>query len=463
MTFPSNVWTDTGTGTQTDARIYVVQTSNKVVQRCILMATDPGDLVFDPTCGSGTTAYVAEQWGRRWITCDTSRVALALARQRLITATFPYYQLWDENVDVDGGFALESCKRVTLKSVANDLPPETVELHDRPKVDAGKIRVAGPFTMEAVPSPVTILVKSPEECAKATRGNFAEGAVSDDAIADDSVIGDEESRRGATHIQKMWRVKFENAGIRLNGGRRLEVRGVRPYLADAPCLHAVFETKEESPRSGFVSFSHEHAPMCRRQVDRALEEAAAQRPRRPLLVFAAFEFDPEAARKLDEAGPKGVTVLKVKMSPDIQTGDLKQAEFGGDAFWLMGSPDVELRRLESGENKGKWVARVRGFDYYDPISGQLRAGVSDNIAMWMLDTDYDGRSLRPRQVFFPLSDGRRMWRKLAGSLRAEVNAELMERFAGKESLPFELNGGKVAVRIIDNRGIESLCVLEAKS
>lgn len=90
-----NIWTDTGTGSFTDAKVYVVQTGTKVIQRCILMTTDPGDLVLDPTCGSGTTAFVAEQWGRRWITIDTSRVAIALARSRLMGARYPYYLLAD--------------------------------------------------------------------------------------------------------------------------------------------------------------------------------------------------------------------------------------------------------------------------------------------------------------------------------------------------------------------------------
>ena len=444
-------WTDTG---PEGDKIYVVQTSPRPVQRCILMSTDPGDLVLDPTCGSGTIACVAEQWGRRWMTCDTSRVALTLARQRLMTATFPYYRLQDEVAGVDSGLALDTVERTTLKSIANDLPPETVTLHDRPKVDRTKVRVAGPFTMEAVPSPVTRPVRSPEELA---------GLAEAEAPASGEVtVGDEEARRGETHRQGMWEAEFERTGIRLKGGRRLEVENVRPYLADAPCLHSVFNTREKTPKAGFVSFGPEHAPMSRRQVDRALEEARGQKPPHALLVFAAFEFDPEASRRLDEERPAGMSVLKVKISPDIQTGDLRRSRSGDDSFWLMGSPDVELRRLGSGENKGKWVVEVRGFDYYDPVSGGLTDGGPGDIAIWMLDTDYNGRSVYPRQVFFPLSDGRRMWRRLARSLQAEVDEALMERFAGKVSLPFELTGRRVAVRIVDNRGIESLRVLRAE-
>jgi adenine-specific DNA-methyltransferase len=116
----ANLWTDTGTGSFTDEKIYVVQTGTKVIQRCMLMTTDPGDLVLDPTCGSGTTAYVAEQWGRRWITIDTSRVAIALARQRLLTAKYDYYELKEPTSGPSSGFHYQSVPHITLKSIAQN-------------------------------------------------------------------------------------------------------------------------------------------------------------------------------------------------------------------------------------------------------------------------------------------------------------------------------------------------------
>jgi adenine-specific DNA-methyltransferase len=136
----NNFWTDTGTGSFTESKVYVVQTNTKVIERCILMATDPGDLVLDPTCGSGTTAYVAEQWGRRWITIDTSRVALALARARIMGARYPFYLLADSREgqqkeaevtrsvpssqptfgNIAHGFVYERVPHITLKSIANN-------------------------------------------------------------------------------------------------------------------------------------------------------------------------------------------------------------------------------------------------------------------------------------------------------------------------------------------------------
>jgi len=150
----NNIWKDLMGAT--DMR-YVVQTNEKVIQRCLLMTTDPGDLVLDPTCGSGTTAYVSEQWGRRWITIDTSRVPLALARQRLLTATFDYYELREPDKGPAGGFKYERRQNnkgeevggivphVTLKSIAQNEPPAEEILVDRPENVSGVVRVSGTF------------------------------------------------------------------------------------------------------------------------------------------------------------------------------------------------------------------------------------------------------------------------------------------------------------------------------
>ena len=165
----TNLWTDTATGGFAEERLYVVQTGTKVIERCIQMTTAPGDLVLDPTCGSGTTAYVAEQWGRRWITCDTSRVPLALARQRLLTATFLYYELKDHQAGPQGGFVYKRKQNrkgeaigglvphLTMKSIANDEQPAMEVLVDRPEVNDKITRVAGPFVVEATIAPAQVL------------------------------------------------------------------------------------------------------------------------------------------------------------------------------------------------------------------------------------------------------------------------------------------------------------------
>jgi adenine-specific DNA-methyltransferase len=153
----TNLWNDVGGGiaSRVDPKVYVVQTSTTIIERCLLMATDPGDLVIDPTCGSGTTAYVAEQWGRRWITIDTSRVALALARARIMGARYPYYLLADSREgqkkeadltaavpstqavhgNVRLGFVYERVPHITLKSIANNAEIEVIHDKWQPKME----------------------------------------------------------------------------------------------------------------------------------------------------------------------------------------------------------------------------------------------------------------------------------------------------------------------------------------
>ena len=429
-----DLWIDTAPPSQ---KIYVVQTSDLVIQRCLLMTTDPGDLVFDPTCGSGTTAYVAEKWGRRWITCDTSRVAIALAKQRLMTAVFDYYELAHPEEGVSGGFKYKTVPHVTLKSIANNEPPAEEILYDQPYIDRKKKRITGPFTVEAVPEPV---VKSLEDIEREA------------GIVDASI-----SRSGETLRQTEWRAELLKAGIRGKDGQYIEFARLEP-LPGTRWLHADGETKEDEPKRVVVSFGPEYAPLEQRQVELAIEEAQRLVPRPKLIAFAAFQFDPEAAKDIDELKWPGVTLLKVQMNADLLTADLKQKRANNQSFWLIGQPDISLRK-----SKGKYIVEVHGFDYYNPMTGQIESGDTSKIAMWMLDTDYDGRSLYPKQVFFPMAGEKDGWKKLAKNLKAQIDEDLIEQYHGAMSLPFTPGKHRrVAVKIIDDRGIESLKVLEVK-
>lgn len=212
--FPiSNVWDDTAISGFASSKLYVVQTTPKVIERCILMTTDPGDVVLDPTCGSGTTAYVAEEWGRRWITIDTSRVPLALAGQRLLTATYPWYELQDEARGPSSGFVYKRKQNkkgeeiggivphVTLKSIANNEPPEEEVIVDRPEENSSITRVTGPFCVEAtIP----------------TSADSSVGAVESK---------DEET---ASFTDRMLEILRRSPVIRLPGNRTLNLKNVRP-------------------------------------------------------------------------------------------------------------------------------------------------------------------------------------------------------------------------------------------
>ncbi len=532
--FPlSNIWTDTSSSF--GKRVYVVQTTTKTVERCLLMTTDPGDLVFDPTCGSGTTAYVAEQWGRRWITCDTSRVALAIARQRLMTAVFDYYELAHPEEGVGSGFKYKTVPHITLKSIANNpeidgiharwtektheflvssfefldgervrrhleraefglleqyiheaakddpqletknqklktllaqrradidaaiarhAPQET--LYDQPFVDRKKVRVTGPFTVEAVPAPA---VKSVDEILEPAP-----------QPADASI-----ARSGESLRQAEWRDELLKTGIRGKAGQYIRFARLEP-LPGCRWLHADGETRPSdegadrvreaspayNPMRVVVSFGPEHGPLEQRQVEHAWEEARMLVPKPKLLIFAAFQFDPEAAKDIDEMKPElaGMQFLKVQMNADLLTDDLKKKRASNESFWLIGQPDVRLERVAKGEEKGKWRVSVHGFDYYNTKTGQIESGGEDRIAVWMLDTDYDGRSLYPRQVFFPMAGENEGWARLARNLKAEIDEERIETYRGTVSLPFEPGEHKrIAVKIVDDRGIESLKII----
>ncbi|MBC8246288.1 MAG: site-specific DNA-methyltransferase, partial [Deltaproteobacteria bacterium] len=431
-----NLWVDIGGSVQSrsDPKVYVVQTGTAAIIRCLLMTTDPGDLVFDPTCGSGTTAYVAEQWGRRWITCDTSRVATTLAKQRLMTANFDYYKLAHPKEGVGSGFQYKTVPHITLKSIANNEPPAEETLYDQPLIDRKKNRITGPFTVEAVPAPV---VKSIEE-------------IENEAPASDSSI----ARSGETLRQTEWRDELFKSGIRAKGGRKIEFTRIEP-LSGTRYLQAEGETREEAPKRVFISFGPEHAPLEQRQVELAIEESMSIKPKPDIVLFAAFQFDAEAAKDIDETNWPGVTLLRVQMNADMFTEDLKKKKASNESFWLMGQPDVRVIEIKKGDDKGKIQVEVAGFDYYDPKSGNVESGNNGDIAMWMLDTDYDGRSLLPRQVFFPMAGAKEGWSRLAKTLKTQIDEEKIESFRDTVSLPFK-PGRQIAVKIIDARGVESL-------
>ncbi len=522
-------WEDTAVSGFGRKKEYVVETSTKVIERCLLMTTDPGDLVLDPTCGSGTTAFVAEKWGRRWITCDTSRVAITLAKQRLVTASYEYYALKYPHEGLKGGLIYKTVPHVTLKSIANnpeideiyvrmhpaiekaldglnraisensvgakqvssaspafdlrgtkgkageafalplqewtvpfDFPADWSEtartsfdafhksrqamqkqmdasiaahadqetLFDQPQPDKKKLRITGPFTVEAVPFPTVLALDEAKPAYEA-----------DVAIA----------RSGESARQHQWRDELLTTGIRGKGGQMLRFAELET-LPGTRHLHVSGHL--DSGERVVISFGPEHGALEQRQVELALREAGELFPLPRMIVFCAFAFDPEAAKDIDNL--KGITALKAQMNTDLLTEDLKKARSSNQSFWLMGQPDVDVHKLKD----GTFQVEVNGFDYFDTSKGELVSGGKGKIALWLLDTDYDERSLFPRQVFFPLAGKGEGWQKLKKNIRAELNEELLEQFHGTVSLPFEAGDNhKVAVKIVDDRGIESLKII----
>jgi adenine-specific DNA-methyltransferase len=328
---------------------------------------------------------------------------------------------------------------VTLKSIANGEPPGQETLYDQPAIDRDRHRVTGPFTVEAVPAPSVRSLNSLEDTPSA-----------DESIA----------RSGETLRVSEWRDELLKTGVRARGGERIDFSRIEP-LAGTRWLHADGETKEANPRRVVVSFGPEHAPLEQRQVALAIEEAQNLAPKPTLVLFCSFHFDPEAAKDIEETNWPGVTLVKVQMNTDLLTEDLKKKRSSNESFWLVGQPDLTLTKIGKGDDTGKFQVEVNGFDYYNPKTGTIESGGPERIALWMLDPNYDGRSLFPRQVFFPMAGEDGGWAKLAKTLRAEIDEEKIEAYRGTVSLPFEAGKyGRAAVKIVDDRGIESLKLID---
>lgn len=442
--FPMQVITNTWNDTKgAPDKKYIVQTSEKVIQRCLLMTTMPGDLVFDPTCGSGTTAIAAEKLGRRWITCDTSRIAIVIAKQRLITCVFDYYKLAQDGIEcpkLDGGFRYNSIKHVTMEQLIGNKPPKIEELLDRPIIDNSKHRISGPFTVEAVPSPTA---KSIDVLYNVHNNE-----------QDNSSINVDKYNK---HPQQLWREEMLKSGIRGKGSQRIEFSSLTAHPT-TKWIHAIGKTKEKNPHLVAISFGPEHSPLSQRQVEYALNEATKIVPKITMLVFASLHFDPEASKNIDQTRWDKVTILKIEINKDLLTKDLKRKQSSNELFWLIGQPDI----AHNVKNK-KHVIEINGLDYFDVDKDKIISLNTDKIVMWMLDTDYDGRSVYPHQIFFPMKGvaGNDGMRRLSKTLRAEINKDSIENSYGTKSIPFAAGKNKqAAIKIVDNRGIETIKVLD---
>ncbi|MBK9945532.1 MAG: site-specific DNA-methyltransferase [Kouleothrix sp.] len=419
----ANIWVDTGVGGFTDPKIYVVQTVSKIIQRCILMTTDPGDLVFDPTCGSGTSAYVAEQWGRRWITCDTSRVALALARQRLMTATFPMYKLAHPDQGVKGAFIYKTVPHITLKSIAQNEPPETETLYDQPEIDRSTVRVAGPFTVEAVQPPV----------------------LDPDAV---NVAAPSEADDAGSYLSRMIE-QLRRSGLTVRG-QHMSIKRIASLVGGV--LHAECDYDQGGKTvTAAVIFGPQYGPLTSSQLQEALGEA---RGTYDALIAAAFTFDDQAHALLQKANLRP-PVLGVAINADLLMGNLLKTSKASQVFSVFGKPDVTL----SPPSAEGYTVTVKGVDIYDPNTGDFDASSADQIAAWFLDTDYDGATFLVRQAYFPTQTPN-PWEKITKALKGSIDPEQFAALQRTTSLPFKAGKHKqCAVKVIDHRGNEVMTVL----
>lgn len=444
----NNLWQDTGTGSFLEDKLYVVQSGTKAVQRCILMTTDPGDLVLDPTCGSGTTAFVAEQWGRRWITIDTSRIAINIAKKRLMMATYPFYTLADpEGKDVRLGFHYKTVPHITLKSLANDEEPEMEVLYDQPEVDNRKLRVSGPFTVETLQS---FNVIPPEELDHRT----------DEA---------EENRL----FQERVFSHLETSGVR-NGDRSQKAVFHGMESVASPYLHArgYYTNSDGEERLVYFHIGPKFGTVSKQAVNESVKEMRKRLSEgASWLVLLGFSFEDNINDKDYNFG--NFTVSKVRMHDDLMQDGLLKKDKGAGTFITIGEPDIAIVK----DSDESCHVEIRGLDIYDPIKDVVKPRSVEDIAYWEMDDNYDGTQFIVRSIHFCGGDKKEFeaWRKGLGNLlnssantkkkaqntlHVEFSDEIWETLYGftSELIKYE-PGRQIAVRVISQFGEESSKVL----
>lgn len=443
----NSLWPDTSTGCFTEEKVYVVQTSKKAIQRCLLMTTDPGDLILDPTCGSGTTAVVAEQWGRRWITMDTSRIALNIAKKRIAMAVYPYYELFDKDEkDIRQGFVYKTVPHITLKALANNLPFDEETLYDQPFEDKRRIRVAGPFTVETLQS---YNIKSPDEVEERK-----------DEVEENRLF----QERVFSHLMA--------SGIR-NGRKDEQAKFYGVEALPSPALHAKGYYKDGDGLERLVYFhiGPKFGSVSKNDVTRAMQEfrPKAQTEGASWLVILGFSFEDNINDKDYNLGT--YTVSKVRMHDDLMQDGLLKKDKGAGAFITIGEPDIELVK----DDDTLCHVEIKGLDIYDPIKDDVQPRSLAQIAYWEIDDRYDGSKFVVRGIHFCGGDKKEFeaWKKglnASSSYKTKKNAERTLKLVFNDEVWDELYsyrsepltyqpGRKVAVRVVSQFGEESTKVL----
>ncbi len=442
------LWTDTVSFAQNQIgeRLYVVQTALKAIRRCILMTTDPGDLVLDPTCGSGTTAYVAEQWGRRWITMDTSRIALNITKKRMLTARFPYYELFDkEKENIRQGFVYKRVPHIKLQDIANGNEPREEILYDQPNVDKKKIRVSGPFTVETLQS--------------------------SDVINPDSLGVD--NKNEAEDFRERIFAHLKSSGIR-NGIKGEQAIFYNLETVPNPYLNAkgYYKDGEGKERLTYFHIGPKFGTVSKTAVSKAIQEfrSVAQSEGASWLCLLGFSFEDNINDKDYKLGSYNVS--KVRMHDDLMQDGLLKNDKKAAEFVTIGEPDIAVVEDEGGKTVH---VEIRGLDIYDPIKDVVKPRSVEDIAYWEIDDDYNGERFIVRGLHFCGGEKKEFadWRKglsfvapksakkkAEHTLRLEFNEDAWDTLYGFASNPIEKRPGrKIAVRVISQFGEESTKIL----
>ena len=431
----NNIWSKKHSATD---KHYVVETAESVIEQCLLMTTDPGDLVLDPTAGSGTTAYVAEKWGRRWITIDASAVGISLTRQRIATGIFAYNLLQDSaegaqaeslqsattgiqktvnngpfQDDVGKGFVYERVPTVSAAILAYDQEIAPTLLVNRPIKKLTTIRVSSPFTVES---------HSPYRCVSPEQVLARQV---DDAGLTDNVLR-----------------ALENSGI-LVGTDRLPVTDVhRLKIVSSDTFGVSHECMVNGESAGIVIVP-EDCTVGEHLVTRAANDCR-KLPELNKLLLIGFAYESSRGEYIDRRGQ--LTVLKLQANQDLRIQQLKD-ERTASAFAVVGEPDVAV--VLAPDNSGKLICKVLGYDTYNPLTGQIEEGYENDIACFMVDTNHDGKSFYARRIHFPGGKADKQILRFARTLRRFIKQELWEKTFSLETAPFDKPAsGMIAVRIV---------------
>lgn len=423
---------------------YVVETAESVIQRCILMTTDPGDLVLDPTCGSGTTAYVAEQWGRRWITIDAGMAAVSLARQRIATGIFDSHLLLDSaegaamdallhtectgkeptedpsndsdeyDRDVAKGFVYERVPTVSAAILAYGKDTSPTLLVDQTKKKQNTVRVASPFTVESH-SPYKML--SPEQ-----------------ALVHDT----------PTQVQVRQSVvdALGRSGV-LVDGKRIQVSGIQDFVSASSSQTPITHTAWIKGKRTALAIAPDDASINRHFMTAA--QQAAVDLGAATLVAIGFHF--ECDTTVEMVGR--LQVIRARANQDIRIVGLKASK-DDVAFVCVGEPDIEIR--DAPEQSNHCTVEIKGYDIYDPALGNVRhkAAKEVDIQCWMLDIDHDGDSFFAHRIHFPGGGLDKQVKGFYDGLKSRLSPQLWAATLSLTSAPFPkpTRHGQIAVRII---------------
>jgi adenine-specific DNA-methyltransferase len=517
----TNLWSDTGTGGFLEQKVYVVQTRQTIVERCLLMATDPGDLVLDPTCGSGTTATVAEQWGRRWITIDTSRVALALARARIMGARYPFYLLADSrdgqlkeaevtrtepsSQPVQGnirhGFVYDRVPHITLKSIANNAEIDVIWDEWQAKLEPLREKLNAalkkPWQEWEIPREADAAWT---DSVKKVHADWWQARIARQREMDKSIAAKAE-------FEYLYDKPYDD---------KKKVRVAGPFTVESLSPHRTLTVDENDDLIDPAAPDRkggDEADFARMVMDHLRSAGVQQAKKDDRITFSSIapwpgHFIGAEGRYADGAdakekraaifiGPEFGTVarqdlvLAAREAGDADFDVLIACAFNYEAhaseFNKLGRIPVlkarmnaelhmgsELKNTGKGNlfvifgepdieilksKDGEFQVKIKGVDVFHPQTGEVRSDGAEGIACWFIDTDYNEESFFVRHAYFLGAND--PYKSLKTTLKAEINEEAWATLHSDTSRPFpQPASGRIAVKVINHLGDEVMKVFK---